>query len=178
MRTVAWTATAVVSLALVATVAAAQTDSIPFPQRDMPIGLGMPQPKNGPDPKTAYEESRDLLAREKFEAAIPLLQAIVIDDPRNDDAWNDLAFASQRLGRTGEAIGYYERALAIRPARKDTRERLGALQLALDNLPKAEEQLTELNKLCATACDELKSLQTEIAAYKATPHVSKKEIVK
>ena len=176
MRTIRWTASAVVCLALSATGASAHMNTGGLPQKDIPIGLGMPKPK--PDAKTAYQQSKELIEEKKYAEAVPLLQAVVIDDPRNDDAWHDLAFANQELGHTGEAIGYYERALAIRPVRKDTRSRLGALQLALDNLPKAEEQVTELKRLCTTGCDELKNLEVEIAAYKATPHISKREIVR
>jgi tetratricopeptide (TPR) repeat protein len=72
----------------------------------------------------------------------------VSDDPRNDDAWHDLGYASQKLGRYADAVGYYERALAIRPSRKDTLALLGDTQLALNNIAGAEAQRNQLKQIC------------------------------
>lgn len=168
MRTVTFVALATATLAFAATVATAQVNAGSMPERNMPMGLGLPKPKEkDPNEKTAYQKAKDLLAADKFEEAVATLQDVVRDDPRNDDAWHDLGYGNERLKHTGEAVGYYERALAIRAARKDTHWRLGALQLALKNLPKAEEQLGQLKTLCTTSCDELKNLESDIAAYKA-----------
>lgn len=116
--------------------------------------------------ETKHQAAKDLMAQGKYEEAIPLLQGVVTDDPRNDDAWNDLGLASRRLGRNADAVGYYERALAIRSSRKDTRGLLGEVQLAMDNLAKAEEQRDKLKQLCTEGCAELQTLEGQIAAYK------------
>lgn len=117
--------------------------------------------------ESKHQAAKDLMAQGKHEEAIPLLQAVVTDDPRNDDAWNDLGLASQRLGRNADAVGYYERALAVRASRKDTRGLLGEVQLALNNLAKAEEQRDRLKALCTEGCAELQTLEGQISAYKA-----------
>lgn len=168
MRTVIRAALSVVCLVFFAASALAQTGAGPTAERNMPYGLGMPKPKDKKQKSVSqYQEAKTLLADGKYEAAVPLLQRTVADDPRNDDAWHDLGYASQRLGRNNEALGYYERALSIRPSRKDTRAQLGELHLALGNLAKAEEQLAQLKQLCPSGCPELQRLEAQVAAYKA-----------
>jgi tetratricopeptide (TPR) repeat protein len=149
----------------------AQMNTGSLPTRDhTPLGGGFKEKNkktNEAQRKSAYQTAKDLMAARRYDEAVTVLLAVVNDDPRNDDAWNDLGYASQRLGRNAEAVGYYERALSIRASRRDTRARLGEVHLALNNLPKAEEQLNQLRQICTSGCDELQTLQAQITAYKA-----------
>jgi tetratricopeptide (TPR) repeat protein len=158
-------------LTMIVTMTAAQAQPIvtgPTPYRDYtPMGGGFKNKKKASDKKTDYQTAQDLLGAGRFEEAIPPLLRVVADDPRNDDAWHDLGFANQRLGRFAEAAGHYERALAIKPTRRNTRARLGEVYLALNNVQKAEEQLTELAKVCGGGCEEQQQLQAQVEAYKA-----------
>jgi tetratricopeptide (TPR) repeat protein len=147
---------------------AAQMVIPPTPYRDnTPMGGGFKNKKKKDETKkTDYKAAQELMAAEKFEEAIPVLLGVVASDARNDDAWHDLGYASQRLGRNTEAAGYYERALAIKPAKRNTRARLGEIYLALNNVEKADEQLKQLTQACPEGCEELQQLQTQVAAYK------------
>ncbi|MFM9864472.1 MAG: tetratricopeptide repeat protein, partial [Micropepsaceae bacterium] len=99
--------------------------------------------------------------------AIPLLQKVVADNPRDADAWNYLGFASRKTGKLDEALGYYDKALKLDPRHKGAHEYLGELYLMMKNLPKAEEQLVILKGICASNCEEVEDLEADIADYKA-----------
>lgn len=166
LATILTTATTIVTI----TAVAAQPVIPPTPYRDYtPIGGGFRDKKKSETKKTDYKTAQEYLAAEKFEEAIPVLLTVVANDARNDDAWHDLGHASQRLGRNTEAAGYYERALAIKSTRRNTRARLGEVYLALNNVDKAEEQLNQLTKACPEGCEEQQQLQTKVTAYKASP---------
>ena len=128
-----------------------------------------------PSPSSKKEEAREtdfqkaeyMIKAEKYDEAIPLLQKVVADNPRDADAWNYLGFASRKTGKLNEALGYYEKALKLDPRHKGAHEYLGELYLMMKNLPKAEEQLTILKGICASNCEEVEDLEADIADYKA-----------
>jgi tetratricopeptide (TPR) repeat protein len=130
-----------------------------------------------PSPSSKKEETREtdfqkaeyMIKGEQYADAIPLLQKVVADNPRDADAWNYLGFASRKLGKLEEALGYYEKALKLDPRHKGAHEYLGELYLMMKNLPKAEEQLTLLKGICASNCEEVEDLEADIADYKAKP---------
>jgi tetratricopeptide (TPR) repeat protein len=128
-----------------------------------------------PSPSSKKEEAREtdfqraeyMIKGEQYADAIPLLQKVVADNPRDADAWNYLGFASRKVGKLDEALGYYEKALKLDPRHKGAHEYLGELYLMTKNLPKAEEQLTLLKGICASNCEEVEDLEADIADYKA-----------
>jgi tetratricopeptide (TPR) repeat protein len=137
----------------------------------------MPRPDTGPSsrpsPKerereTAFQKAEYLIKAEKYDEAIPMLQGVVADNPRDADAWNYLGFASRKLNKNEEALGYYQKALALDAKHKGAHEYLGELYLQMNNLPKAEEQFTILKGLCPTGCEELEDLEADIADYKSS----------
>ncbi len=114
-----------------------------------------------------FGKAEYLIKAERYAEAIPLLQDVVAKNARDADAWNYLGFASRKLGKTQDALGYYNKALAIDPKHKGAHEYLGELYLLTKDLPKAQEQLTILQGLCTGSCDEVDDLQHAIADYKA-----------
>lgn len=118
--------------------------------------------------ETDFQKAEYLVKGEKYEEAIPLLQKVVADNPRDADAWNYLGFCSRKLGKKEDALGYYQKALAIDPKHKGAREYLGELYLQMNDLAKAEEQLAVLKDLCPSGCEELEDLEADIADYKTS----------
>jgi tetratricopeptide (TPR) repeat protein len=117
--------------------------------------------------ETDFQKAEYLVKGEKYEEAIPLLQKVVADNPRDADAWNYLGFCSRKLGKKEESLGYYQKALAIDPKHKGANEYLGELYLMMGDLAKAEQQLAVLKGLCPGGCEELEDLEADIADYKA-----------
>jgi tetratricopeptide (TPR) repeat protein len=132
----------------------------------------MPRPSK---PRTKKEEAREtdfqkaeyLIKGDKCDEAMPLLQKVVADNPRDADAWNYLGFCSRKLGKKEEALGYYQKALALNPKHKGANEYLGELYLMMGDLAKAEEQLAVLKGICPSGCEELEDLEADIADYKS-----------
>jgi tetratricopeptide (TPR) repeat protein len=117
--------------------------------------------------ETDFEKAEYLIKGEQYEEAIPILQNVVADNPRDADAWNYLGYCTRKLGRKEESLGYYQKALAINPKHKGAHEYLGELYLMMGDLPKAEQQLAILQGLCPSGCEELEDLEADIAAFKA-----------
>ena len=139
-------------------------------------GGSVPRPEPRPAPSSPKDQAREsafdqavyFIKGEKYDEAIPLLKQVVADNPKDADAWNYLGYASRKLGRKEDAMGYYQKALAIDPKHKGAHEYLGELYLQLDDLPKAEAELATLKTLCPGGCEEVEELEANIADYKAT----------
>jgi tetratricopeptide (TPR) repeat protein len=161
----ALTVAAASALAL-ATVQVFAAPSGPTPRPDAP----RPVPSSPKDQAREgdFDKAEYLIKGDKCAEAIPLLQKIVADNHRDADAWNYLGFCSRKLGKKEDALGYYQKALAINPKHKGAHEYLGELYLQMDDLPKAEAELATLKTLCPNGCEEVEELEANIADYKAT----------
>lgn len=89
-----------------------------------------------------------------------LNQAKKKDDPR---FLTYIGFATRKLGRTDEAMGYYARALEANPNYTVARAYLGEAFLKRGEKVKAEEQLVEIEQRCGKGCEEYKELSTALA---------------
>jgi len=113
-----------------------------------------------------YAAAEGAVKAGKYADAIPLLQKVVARDPRNADAWNYLGFSNRKLGKFSEALADYEKALAINPDHLGANEYLGELYLQTGDMPKAEERLAKLDRLCTFGCEEYRALKSAIQAKK------------
>jgi len=64
------------------------------------------------------------------------------------------------------AFKYYNEALRIDPDHRGAHEYIGEAYLMVNNLPKAEEHLSRLNKLCFFPCSEYTELKKAVETYK------------
>ena len=101
-----------------------------------------------------------------YNGAVPILEKIVAKDPSNADAFNLLGFSNRKLGYMDKALGLYLKALKLNPNHVGANEYLGELYLETNNLPKAQEQLAVLTKVCGD-CKESADLAKLIADFKA-----------
>jgi Flp pilus assembly protein TadD len=99
--------------------------------------------------------------------AVGLLNRVVADSPKNADAYNYLGYSYRKLGNRDQALTYYNQALYLDPNHRGALEYLGELYLDMSDLPKAEEQLTKLAKVCGPRCNEYRELQDQVAKFKA-----------
>ena len=84
----------------------------------------------------------------------------------NADVHNYLGYAYRHIGNFDQAFNNYKRALEMDPKHRGAHEYVGEAYLLTNDLPKAEEHLAALNKICGTGCDEYRDLAREIAEYK------------
>ena len=81
------------------------------------------------------------------------------------EAWNYRGFATRKLGRTDEGIGYYQRALAIAPDYAKAREYLGEAWMVKGRPDLAKEQLKVIAGICGQSCEEYRDLQAAINGH-------------
>lgn len=98
---------------------------------------------------------------ERFQEALDTLA--LLENPYTAVALNYRGYATRKLGRVDEGIGYYLESVAIDPAYPQVREYLGEAYVAQGKLDLANEQLTAIASLCGTTCDSYTDLAEAIA---------------
>ena len=118
-------------------------------------------------PALQLASARSQIAAKNWPAAIAELERV--KDTRSAD-WNNLMGYSVRKGPTPDyaAAGrYYDAALRIDPTHRGALEYSGELFLILGDLPRAEERLATLDKVCTFSCEEYRDLKRSVERYKA-----------
>jgi Flp pilus assembly protein TadD len=144
-----WLATAV-ALALALAVPAAAMPTAPTPTASSDYLAGEKAVKEG-----------------RYQDAVGLLSKVVQREPDNADAHNYLGFSLRKLGDLDKAQAHYRTALQLEPNHKAALEYYGELFLQVKDLPRAEEQLTRLQRVCPSGCTERAELEKAVKAYKA-----------
>lgn len=117
------------------------------------------------DPNFAV--GRQAIDAQDWTAAVAAMQKVIAAEPKNAEAYNWLGFAQRKQGQYDAAFYAYKEALRLNPNSKSVHEYIGEAYLATDQLPKAEEHLAALTRLCSPIpCEELKDLQRAINEYK------------
>lgn len=119
------------------------------------------------------DRATQAIKAKEYERAISHLNAVVARDNQNAEAYNLLGFSERMRGDLDAAFKHYERALAIDPKHRGAHEYVGETYLLAGNLPKAEEHLAILDKLCFFSCEEYRDLKAAIATYRAKHQQSK-----
>ena len=76
-----------------------------------------------------------------YAAAVTLLKKLTAQEPKNDRAWFDLAYAHTMLGERSEAIAAYKKALELRPKLTQGSLNLGILLLEEKEAAEAVQHL-------------------------------------
>lgn len=117
--------------------------------------------------------NKDLAAGAKFvesgnyAEAIPQLVKAVAAEPDNADGYNLLGYSHRKLGDSAAALGFYGKALELKPKHRGANEYLGELYLEMGELENAEQRLDVLDGACFFGCEEYTDLKNAIKAYKA-----------
>ena len=103
-----------------------------------------------------------LIAAEKYEESIILLQSAEKEGQNNADIQNLLGFVHRKMGKLDTAGSYYRRALEINPKHKVALEYEGELFLIRGDKDGANANLAKLNKICWLGCSEYDDLKKAI----------------
>jgi tetratricopeptide (TPR) repeat protein len=95
-------------------------------------------------------QAEDAIQKNDFTAAETLLKKAIDKDPNNYQAWFDLGFVLNRLGRADESIAAYRKSVAAKLDVFESNLNLG-LMLARANNPEAEQFLRAATTLKPTA---------------------------
>lgn len=111
--------------------------------------------------KTRY--AYHLAKKGEYQAALDLLNTL--KNGNTAEAWNYRGYATRKLGRTDEGIGYYQRSLALDPTYAKAREYLGEAWLVKGRPDLAKAQLKTIATLCGYRCEEYRDLQAAIDGH-------------
>ena len=95
-------------------------------------------------------QAEDAIQKNDFAGAETLLKKAIDKDPNNYQAWFDLGFVLNRLGRADESIAAYRKSVAAKPDVFESNLNLG-LMLVRANNPDAEQFLRAATALKPTA---------------------------
>ncbi len=111
--------------------------------------------------KTHY--AYHLAKKGEYQAALNLLDSL--KESNTAEAWNYRGYATRKLGRTDEGIGYYQRSLALAPNYAKAREYLGEAWMVKGRPDLASEQLKAIAAICGQDCEEYRDLQAAINGH-------------
>src|ERR1700722_7278735 len=100
-----------------------------------------------PDPEMT-EYAYALAKADRYQEAIDVLD--LLDNPNTPRALNYRGYATRKLGRTDEGIGYYLKSVALDPNYPQVREYLGEAYVIEGKFDLAKEQLATIEKLCGS----------------------------
>jgi tetratricopeptide (TPR) repeat protein len=118
--------------------------------------------ENGVLPDKALAENAFALAKaERYAEALAVLD--LLRDPNTAVALNYRGYATRKLGRVDEGIGYYLKSVALDPDYAQVREYLGEAYVQKGDIASAKAQLQAIAKICGTSCEEYEDLAEAIA---------------
>jgi tetratricopeptide (TPR) repeat protein len=102
-----------------------------------------------------------LAKADRYQEALDVLN--LLHDPNTAKALNYRGFATRKLGRTDEGIGYYLKSVQIDPQYAQVREYLGEAYVIKGRVDLAKDQLTTIKTICgSTECEEYEDLSAAI----------------
>ena len=103
-----------------------------------------------PDPDLT-EYAYSLAKADRYQEAIDVLDMLA--NPNTPRALNYRGYATRKLGRTDEGIGYYLKSVALDPNYPQVREYLGEAYVIEGKYDLAKQQLSTIEKLCSKDCE-------------------------
>ena len=100
-----------------------------------------------PDPDMT-EYAYSLAKADRYQEAIDVLD--MLGNPNTPRALNYRGYATRKLGRTEEGIGYYLKSVALDPNYSQVREYLGEAYVIQGKFDLAKDQLATIEKLCGS----------------------------
>ena len=113
------------------------------------------------DDKQLYAQGRALALAGRYAEALDALTAV---RNQNDSmVLTMIGYAKRKSGSFDEGMAYYQRALAIDPKNVNTREYLGEAYAEKGRMDLAKAELTKVEALCGTECEQYQDLAKAIA---------------
>lgn len=114
-----------------------------------------------------YVAGKKAVESQDWKKAIDLLSKAMRTVSNNSQAHNLLGYAYRKSGNFDASFVQYDQALKLDPTNKHAHEYIGEAYLLTGNLPKAEQHLAELQRLCSPIpCEEYKELKRAVDEYK------------
>jgi tetratricopeptide (TPR) repeat protein len=102
------------------------------------------------EPSPELTKAEDLIQKKDYASAEPLLRKVIDEDPSNYEAWFDLGFVENGVGKVDDSIAAYRKSVAAKPDVFEANLNLG-LQLAKSGQGDAEQFLRAATQLKPTS---------------------------
>ena len=102
-----------------------------------------------------------LAKAKRYDEALATLD--LLRDPNTAETLNYRGYATRKLGRVDEGIGYYLKSVAKDPRYAAVREYLGEAYVVKGDVKAAKEQLYAIAGICGTHCEQYQHLADAIA---------------
>ena len=113
-------------------------------------------------PDKALADYAYVLAKaERYQEALQVLD--LMQDRNTAQALNYRGYATRKLGRVDEGIGFYLKSLKLDPQYAEVREYLGEAYVSKGDMARAKAQLRAIKKICGTECEQYKDLAKAIS---------------
>jgi tetratricopeptide (TPR) repeat protein len=96
----------------------------------------------------------------RYQEALAMLDTV--KDQNTAEVLNYRGYATRKLGRTDEGISYYLKSVELDPKYAKVREYLGEAYVIKGRIDLANDQLTTIQSLCGTSCEEYQDLHEAI----------------
>jgi len=114
-----------------------------------------------------YVAGKKAVESQEWQKAIGLLSKAMQVASNNSEAHNLLGYAYRKTGNFDASFVEYNQALKLDPANRHAHEYIGEAYLLTGNLPKAEQHLAELQRICSPIpCEEYKELKRAVEGYR------------
>ncbi len=97
----------------------------------------------------------------RYSEALAVLD--LLENPNTPVALNYRGYATRKLGRIDDGIGYYLQSIALDPRYAQVREYLGEAYLLKGDMTSAKAQLQAIKQICGAVCEEYEHLAVAIA---------------
>ena len=87
----------------------------------------------------------------------------ILENPNTAVAVNYRSYATRKLGRVDEGIGYYLKSVALDPHYAQVREYLGEAYLVKGDMASAKAELQAIKHICGNKCEAYEHLAVAIA---------------
>ena len=129
--------------------------------------MGAEEENESIDPN--YLAGKKAVEAQQWDKAIELLSKAMQTTSNNSQAHNLLGYAYRKTGNYDASFAEYRKALKLDPMNRHAHEYIGEAYLLSGDLPKAEQHLAELQRICTPIpCEEYKELKRAVEAYKKT----------
>jgi Tfp pilus assembly protein PilF len=115
----------------------------------------------------ALDQASAAIAQKDWAGAQSTLRDALGRDAKNADVHNLYAYSLRKGGNPDMNLVFkhYNEALTLDPKHRGAHEYIGEAYLMVNNLPKAKEHLSQLDKLCFFGCNEFSELKNAIAEH-------------